>query len=531
MLYNETKLDAFTGGEAFLMVNKRMLRKFSPDETIVLSNLIDTLRFCLKKDKIVDDGWFKINNKKQMEQTSISTENKLRRIKNKFRDLGIIYTKMKGIPAMEYCKIDLDKLDEIVSSTTQDPANSTDIALLKSTGLDASKKAVHISNNNKNKNNNKEFKNKKLSKDNFSTFSKQKVKRKRKKSSVSQEIKHIENKSLVEFWNEQPNLRTHRIDLDNPSKTLIKSLELLNRMKKGRLFKKAHLNEDSLFNVPESIYLKKYSDLEIKKAIKTLNEWYKSGNYPANKNCLKGLSLPDAIRNDRNGSSFLIQAAYKGVQSVYDPSKILNESEFKAYKIMEEFFLEHKKLDSLPLNLMKQITAWVQKSKTLTPRSIDNYTSLIISALRRKGSRNLNDHLFNELNLKLYPAMTPKALYPGQSTFEKIKDAYSHTEGIDLMTLPRSDTHKVHRSEQIWLNIVQEMYFREEQENKNNEEITEVTDGMNNIVGWIVRNANGGKNTIKEEIYREGDIVRFYSGSKKNNKIIKEISLKKEMSN
>lgn len=372
------------------------------------------------------------------------------------------------------------------------------------------------------------------SKDSFNAFSSEKAetkrKRKRKKktleSTPEQKIKYIENKSLVEYWNEQPNLRTHRIDLNNPSKTFIKSLELLNKMQKGKLFKRSQLHDDMLFNVPEDNYVKPYSVLDIRQAIKTLNDWHKPGNQPVNKKCLQGLSLPDAIRNDRNGTSFLIQALYKGVQSVYDPLKGLSEEEQKAYKLMEEFFLEYKKMETLPNTLSKQILKWIEDSKKITNRPINAYTSMIVSALRKKRSENFNDYLFNELNLKLFTVMTTKALYPGANTFEKIKDAFKHTESIDLLTESNQYKNKVSKSEQKWLNIVKEMYFREQNEKQNNEEITQITNGNDEVIGWIVRGSNGTKDKIIEEIYKEGDVVRYYTGSSKRNKIKKEIHLR-----
>jgi len=372
------------------------------------------------------------------------------------------------------------------------------------------------------------------SKDSFNAFSSEKAetkrKRKRKKktleSTPEQKIKYIENKSLVEYWNEQPNLRTHKIDLNNPSKTFIKSLELLNKMQKGKLFKRSQLHDDMLFNVPEDNYVKPYSVLDIRQAIKTLNDWHKPGNQPVNKKCLQGLSLPDAIRNDRNGTSFLIQALYKGVQSVYDPLKGLSEEEQKAYKLMEEFFLEYKKMETLPNTLSKQILKWIEDSKKITNRPINAYTSMIVSALRKKRSENFNDYLFNELNLKLFTVMTTKALYPGANTFEKIKDAFKHTESIDLLTESNQYKNKVSKSEQRWLNIINEMYFREQNEKQNNEEITQITNGNDEVIGWIVRVSNGTKDKIIEEIYKKEDIVRYYTGSSKRNKIKKEIHLR-----
>jgi len=111
-----TQIDAFSAGEAFLMVNKRMLKAFGAVESLFLSNLIDKYRYFLTNNRTIDGELFYCTNESQTEVLQIG-ESKLRTIKRKFKELGIISIHRIGIPSKEYYSLDLDRLKELLESS------------------------------------------------------------------------------------------------------------------------------------------------------------------------------------------------------------------------------------------------------------------------------------------------------------------------------------------------------------------------------------------------------------------------------
>ena len=128
--------------DSFLMVNKKLLSAFGPNNAIFISNLLDQLKFFVKKG-IIDsyDSWFYLTHSQQLSQTNIRNESTLRRCKKEFKELGVLKTKMQGQPAKEVYRIDIALLWNIINP-----------ALMKSIGLDLTKSTgLYIGNKENNK--------------------------------------------------------------------------------------------------------------------------------------------------------------------------------------------------------------------------------------------------------------------------------------------------------------------------------------------------------------------------------------------
>jgi hypothetical protein len=95
--------------EAFLVVNKRLLKKVGPLRAIFICNLIDKYKYFLERNMLQEDGSFFLTYEDQMEQTGMS-EYQLRSFKNYFIDKEILKTIKKGIPAKEFYFLDLNRL-------------------------------------------------------------------------------------------------------------------------------------------------------------------------------------------------------------------------------------------------------------------------------------------------------------------------------------------------------------------------------------------------------------------------------------
>jgi hypothetical protein len=98
--------------DSYLVVNKHLLKKYGPSKAIFLGNLIDKYKFFKERGKS-KDGWFFQTHEHQIEATGMS-EWQLRKIKKEFKDESIIETKMEGMPAKEWYKLNLKLLTRIL---------------------------------------------------------------------------------------------------------------------------------------------------------------------------------------------------------------------------------------------------------------------------------------------------------------------------------------------------------------------------------------------------------------------------------
>ena len=94
---------------AFLIVNKNLLKAWGPAKTVFLENLIDKYKYWVDRRMIQPDGSFFLTHEDQCKQTGLG-EHQVRECKREFINMGVLHTKMKGLPAKEYYRIDFSKL-------------------------------------------------------------------------------------------------------------------------------------------------------------------------------------------------------------------------------------------------------------------------------------------------------------------------------------------------------------------------------------------------------------------------------------
>lgn len=102
---NKISADLFSS-DSFLVLNKKLLKRYGPERAVFITNLFDKLQYFKSPD-----GWFYHTHQHQIAETGL-IENTIRRFKKELCDDGILETKFKGIPAKEYYRIDINKLIE-----------------------------------------------------------------------------------------------------------------------------------------------------------------------------------------------------------------------------------------------------------------------------------------------------------------------------------------------------------------------------------------------------------------------------------
>ena len=93
---------------AFLVVNKELARKVGLNETVLLSDLISKEQYFIE-NKQIQDGFF-FNTAKNIQADTTLTSHQQRKCIKNLKSLGIIETKLVGIPAKLHFKIIENKL-------------------------------------------------------------------------------------------------------------------------------------------------------------------------------------------------------------------------------------------------------------------------------------------------------------------------------------------------------------------------------------------------------------------------------------
>ena len=125
---------------AFLIVNKELAKQVGLKAAVLLADLISKEEYFISKG--MTDGWF-FNTAKNIESdTSLTSHQQRKAIKN-LKDLGIIETKVVGIPAKQHFKIIENKLLSYFNTSCEESVKQV-----------VKKTQTINKNNNKNKNNN-----------------------------------------------------------------------------------------------------------------------------------------------------------------------------------------------------------------------------------------------------------------------------------------------------------------------------------------------------------------------------------------
>ena len=93
---------------AFLVVNKELAKQIGLNETVLLADLISKEQYFID-NKQLNEGWF-FNTAKNIEVDTTLTSHQQRKAIKNLKSLGIIETKLIGIPAKQHFKINENKL-------------------------------------------------------------------------------------------------------------------------------------------------------------------------------------------------------------------------------------------------------------------------------------------------------------------------------------------------------------------------------------------------------------------------------------
>jgi hypothetical protein len=133
---------------AFLVVNKKLAKKIGLHETVLLADLISKEEYFKEKEysNYEMGGWFFNTAKNIQEDTSLTAHQQRKCIKN-LKALGIIETKLVGIPAKLHFKIIENKLSSYFKTSCEE---TTKLVVKKPQTINKNKEIIinnNISNN------------------------------------------------------------------------------------------------------------------------------------------------------------------------------------------------------------------------------------------------------------------------------------------------------------------------------------------------------------------------------------------------
>jgi len=126
---------------AFLIVNKQLAKQVGLKGAVLLADLISKEEYFIANG--MTDGWF-FNTAKNIEEDTCLTSHQQRKAIKRLKDLGIIETKVVGIPAKQHFKIIENKLLSYFNTSCEESVK----LVVKKT------QTINKNNNNNNNNNN-----------------------------------------------------------------------------------------------------------------------------------------------------------------------------------------------------------------------------------------------------------------------------------------------------------------------------------------------------------------------------------------
>lgn len=106
---NVLKLIASNG---FITVNKAVINKVGLHEAIMLGELCSKYQYWTERNELTKDGFFFCTKENFEEETTLNRYHQDKAI-NRLEELGIIETKISGLPAKKYFKINEQALLEL----------------------------------------------------------------------------------------------------------------------------------------------------------------------------------------------------------------------------------------------------------------------------------------------------------------------------------------------------------------------------------------------------------------------------------
>jgi len=140
---------------AFLIVNKQLAKQVGLKGAVLLADLISKEEYFMANG--MTDGWF-FNTAKNIEEDTCLTSHQQRKAIKSLKDLGIIETKVIGVPAKQHFKIIENKLLSYFNTSCEESVKlvvkKTQTSCKESEQLAVKKTQTINKNNNKNNNNN-----------------------------------------------------------------------------------------------------------------------------------------------------------------------------------------------------------------------------------------------------------------------------------------------------------------------------------------------------------------------------------------
>ena len=125
---------------AFLIVNKELARQVGLKGAVLLADLISKEEYFIANG--MTDGWF-FNTAKNIEKDTCLTSHQQRKAIKKLKDLGILETKVVGIPAKQHFKIIENKLLSYFNTSCEESVKQ----VVKKTQTINKNKEIRITNN------------------------------------------------------------------------------------------------------------------------------------------------------------------------------------------------------------------------------------------------------------------------------------------------------------------------------------------------------------------------------------------------
>ena len=119
--------------DAYLTINKRLLRRCGPKKAIFLSNLVNKYLYFQSRGLLEGDRFY-LTHEHQMEETGLS-ERTIRQCKSYFKGHGVLSTLRRGQPVKEWYRISVQHLFQLVDLPGHNLANSSGHNLANSSGL------------------------------------------------------------------------------------------------------------------------------------------------------------------------------------------------------------------------------------------------------------------------------------------------------------------------------------------------------------------------------------------------------------
>ena len=135
-------MKSLLSSSAFLVVNKNLAKEIGLNETVLLADLISKEEYFIENKQIID-GWF-FNTAKNIQKDTTLTSHQQRKCIKILKNLGIIETKVIGIPAKQHFKIIESKLLDYLTPRYKD---SLQPVIKKAQTINKNKQIKIINNN------------------------------------------------------------------------------------------------------------------------------------------------------------------------------------------------------------------------------------------------------------------------------------------------------------------------------------------------------------------------------------------------